>query len=145
MKALLLVASLFLAPLSHAQLQVSPVAIRILNGRNAHPVKLAETINTALPLTPYATPIERKADKGGSYSLLLQSDAQLRTVVTHFRTCRAVPKADRKQPPLAYPVEQIVAQGVVAENRCSNHTVAPQPGTLVLFVRPLHWWQRLSY
>lgn len=145
MKALLLAASFLLAPLGHAQLQVSSIRVRLVNGRNARPVGNAKTVNTVVPIELYATPIARRADKQGTYSLLIQSDAQLRTVVTNFRTCRAVPRADRKQPPMAYPVQQVVARGVVAENRCSSRTLAPTPGTLTLFVRPLHWWQRLSY
>ncbi len=134
---------------AHAQLQVSTLHIRVLNGRKGSPVKNASATMTVVPIGPYATPLERKTDAQGSFSMLVESDVkgdvQLRALVLRYPTCRYVPKADRKKPPMIYAVHDILTHGIVSDNRCSKRTVAPTPGELTLFVRPLHWWERLSY
>ena len=39
-------------------------------------------------------------------------------------------------------VAAILKTGVVSKNTCGKETVLPAPGDLILFVRPLHWWER---
>jgi hypothetical protein len=41
-----------------------------------------------------------------------------------------------------YPVSTIVESGLVTKNDCSNKTATAKPGELVIFVRPVHWWER---
>lgn len=130
---------------AQAPLQVATIHIRVLKGRNDRPVRRAGTSTSVLPLQPYATPIPRTTDRAGTFSLLVQTDAEVRVAVAKYAACRTVAKADRKKPLPAYSVEQILASGVVTENRCSQHTVAPTPGELILFVHPTHWWTRLHY
>ncbi len=135
----------FIGPQLQAQLQVSTIHIRVLRGSNAKPVRRATVSTTVIPIEPYATPILRSTDPSGEVSLLVQGDAGVRATVLHYPSCRHIPKAERKQPPRTYPVEQILTSGVVSENGCGRHTEAPTPGELILLVRPLHWWKRLSY
>ena len=40
-----------------------------------------------------------------------------------------------------YPVSTIVASGLVARNNCSRRTAAAKPGELVIFIRPITWWE----
>jgi hypothetical protein len=41
-----------------------------------------------------------------------------------------------------YPVSTIVASGFVARNDCSRRTATVRPGELVIFVRPVTWWEK---
>jgi hypothetical protein len=40
-----------------------------------------------------------------------------------------------------YPVSTIVASGLVAKNNCSRRTAIAKPGDLVIFIRPVTWWE----
>ena len=40
-----------------------------------------------------------------------------------------------------YPVSTIVASGLVAKNDCSRRTATANPGELVIFIRPVTWWE----
>lgn len=44
-----------------------------------------------------------------------------------------------------YPVSTIVASGLVAKNDCSTRTAAAKPGELVIFVRPVTWWEKFIW
>ena len=145
MKALLLCYGMLLCVATQAQLQVSSMTVRILSGRNGKPVKRANLILTQTPAQPYATPLDRKTDLSGRTSLLIQNGSDLHTVVLRYPTCRTVSKIDRKKLSAGYSTEQIMMQGMVSENHCSKRTVSPTPGELILFVRPQHWWERMSY
>lgn len=125
--------------------QVSAVHLRVLRGSSGKPLPKAQVVITVVPETTYVTPLERTTDARGTVSLLVGKDTELRAHVLQYPTCRHVAKADRKQPSPGYAVEQILSSGVVQDNGCNRHSIAPTPGELTLFVRPLHWWERLSY
>jgi hypothetical protein len=40
--------------------------------------------------------------------------------------------------------KQVVQQGRVTTNTCGKATASPKPGELILFVRPLSWWEELK-
>jgi hypothetical protein len=40
-----------------------------------------------------------------------------------------------------YPVSTIVTSGLVAKNNCSRRTAKAKPGELVIFIRPVTWWE----
>ncbi len=145
MKTLLMLCSLLLPVTMQAQVQVAPVRIRVLNGRNKKPVKLARLLMTETPVQPYNTPLEQTTDATGRSSVLVQNDIEIHTLVLRYPTCRHVSKADRKKQPAGYSSQQILMQGIVSENGCSKRTLSPTPGELILFVRPQHWWERTSY
>ena len=145
MKIFLLCCGLSLCTITQAQIQVSSVGLRILNGHNGKPVKRADLIVRQTPARPYETTLDRRTDAAGRASLLIQRDAEIHAIVLHYPTCRTVKKADRKKLSTGYAVGQILTQGMVSENDCSKRTLPPTPGELILFVRPLHWWERMSY
>ena len=148
MRAVLFPCCLLLASVASAmpaQIRVSPVRIRVLTGRTLKPLARVRTSTTVLPVQPYALPIERLTDRQGTLTLLIENGTEVSTSVMRAPACRARPKADRNKPQPAFPVDQIVAAGLVAGNSCSKRTVAPTPGELTLFVRQQHWWQRLRY
>jgi hypothetical protein len=39
---------------------------------------------------------------------------------------------------------QILQDGYVSPNTCGKATASPKPGQLILFVRPLTWWEKLK-
>ena len=40
--------------------------------------------------------------------------------------------------------KQLLQQGIVWPNSCGKATASPKPGELVIFVRPLTWWEKLK-
>lgn len=145
MKVLLLCCGLLLSVTTQAQIQVFSIRVLVLNARNGKAVTKTKLTMTETPLQPYATPLDLVTDPTGHASLLVQSDSDIHTLVQGHASCRAVAKADRRKPPAGYSTPQILAHGLVGENNCSKRTATPAPGELILFVRPQHWWERMSY
>lgn len=44
---------------------------------------------------------------------------------------------------MSFPTRQVLESGVVSENTCGKAKALPTPGEITIFVRPLHWWERL--
>jgi hypothetical protein len=42
-----------------------------------------------------------------------------------------------------FPTKQILTEGVVTPNACGKHTASPGPGQVIVFVRPLNFWEKL--
>ena len=40
--------------------------------------------------------------------------------------------------------EQLIKRGIVTPNSCGEATASPKPGEVIIFVRPLNWWERLK-
>jgi hypothetical protein len=43
-----------------------------------------------------------------------------------------------------FPTRQILAEGVVTPNACGKHVASPVPGQVIVFVRPLSFWEKLK-
>jgi len=43
-----------------------------------------------------------------------------------------------------FPTKQILAEGVVSPNACGKHSASPVPGQVIIFVRPLSFWEKLK-
>ncbi len=43
-----------------------------------------------------------------------------------------------------FSTEQVVRQGIVTANACGKATASPKPGEVIIFVRPLSWWEKLK-
>ncbi|HEY1528927.1 MAG TPA: hypothetical protein VGH51_22110 [Candidatus Angelobacter sp.] len=43
-----------------------------------------------------------------------------------------------------FPTKEILAEGVVSPNACGKHTASPVPGQVIVFVRPLSFWEKLK-
>ena len=43
-----------------------------------------------------------------------------------------------------FSTKQVLQQGVVTANTCSKVRASPEPGEVILFVRPLTWWEKLK-
>ncbi len=124
-----------------AQTKVKTVHIRVLNGRNGKPVKYADTATVVFPLSPYTTPVERKADKLGDLTLLAPTEGQLTLTVASHPGCQHIAKADRAQGPAKISLQNIFAAGAIEANGCKVRGTPPVAGELIVYVRPLHWWE----
>jgi len=40
--------------------------------------------------------------------------------------------------------KEVLQHGVVTANTCGKATASPKPGELIIFVRPLSWWEKLK-
>jgi hypothetical protein len=43
-----------------------------------------------------------------------------------------------------FSTEEILQHGVATANTCGKATASPKPGEVILFVRPLTWWEKLK-
>ena len=124
--------------------QTAAVQIRVLNGHNGKPIAHEGVGVRFEPLVPHGIENQPSTDPNGTLMVNAPIHARMNATVNYYPTCRHVPKADRTKGPITFPVEQVVTKGVVEKNNCSHLTAPPTPGELTLFVRPLHWWERLS-
>lgn len=43
-----------------------------------------------------------------------------------------------------FPTKNVLEQGAVTANTCGRATALPTPGEIVIFVRPLSWWEKMK-
>lgn len=43
-----------------------------------------------------------------------------------------------------FPTKEILTEGVVTPNACGKHTARREPGGVIVFVRPLSFWEKLK-
>ena len=43
-----------------------------------------------------------------------------------------------------FPTKEILTEGVVTPNACGKHSASPVPGQVIIFVRPLSFWEKLK-
>jgi hypothetical protein len=43
-----------------------------------------------------------------------------------------------------FPTKEILTEGVVTPNACGKHTAQREPGGVIVFVRPLSFWEKLK-
>ena len=44
----------------------------------------------------------------------------------------------------AFPTEEIVQSGIVTANACGKAKASREPGEVILFVRPLNFWEKMK-
>lgn len=146
------------------------IRIKVLNGRNGRPVT-NECVNVWLgdlsvgsgrsPAAELLIPTDkdglatlrltRGAAHGVSYrrTTACNGGGQVDPTVGYAATigvsgdyyvaCQAHPP---DSPMLPFSVEKILESGDVSANFCGKIEASPKPGELILFVRPMHWWER---
>jgi hypothetical protein len=58
----------------------------------------------------------------------------------YYFDCRPFQK---NAPRSTYLVKEVQQSGILTNNTCGKFKTEPEPGEITLFVRPLHWWERL--
>lgn len=43
-----------------------------------------------------------------------------------------------------FPMKEVLQHGIATANTCGKATASPEPGEVILFVRPLSWWEKLK-
>ena len=140
---LLFLPVLAMLPAARAQTTVDRIAVRIVNGRSGKPVKGVRAVLDVYPKAKYETPVDFSTDRQGQFSLLVQHACEISTSVPGYLACERRSGTDRKLPPTAFPVAQILSAGLLSPDSCGRPKQAPQPGSLILYVRPKSWWRRL--
>src|SRR5580692_1594700 len=127
------------------------VKIRVVDGRNGRPVygeinaDFFESDERGVAIGQrhnwrWLTP---RTDEDGLIHLRLEpTDKYLTVTPADAVDCRL---QKGELPPVYFPLSslgEIIQSGIALENHCGKTRVAPRPGELVLFVRPLHWWEK---
>ena len=139
---LLLVLALAMLPAALAQTTVDRIQVKILNGRSGKPVKGVRAVVDVYPKAKYETPVDFSTDRQGFFSLLVQHAGEVSTSVPGYLAGERRSGADRKLPPTAFPVSQILSTGVLSPDNCGRPKQVPKPDSLILYVRPRSWWRR---
>ena len=140
--------------------------IKVLNGRNGHPVaKSCVYVQVWRNLREFSAE-EVATDDKGVVHVRLSNDASVSpgrktsacfggatvdTALRYGNSVDIIPNRDKAadcRPPTnkwgvrgySYPVELIVRRGIVLANTCGKAAATPTPGEVILFVKPVHWW-----
>jgi hypothetical protein len=112
------------------------VRIRVLDGRTGRPVAgehLQIWMNEARGAARDVV-----TGKDGIALLEAPSGATIIVATDLYFDCRPFKKGDARP---SYSVGEIVSAGVTAANTCGNADPEARVGELLLFVRPIHWWE----
>ena len=143
------------------------VTIKLVNGRNGHPmsnshvnvwVGTKRTKAMTIPTDKDGIAQLRLTDNDGEVNLHMREkyvgdDVVIDPIVKYDENFRvSVPFV------ICYPhvrdyswlagtnisTKQLLQQGIVWPNSCGKATASPKPGQLTIFVRPLTWWEKLK-
>lgn len=116
--------------------------LQVLNGRTGKPVVHARVTVWAsddIPKHPAKKLVKAETD-GEGYISLPDAGPVPQHVIVDIETFRPCSRTDTN----SFTVQKIAATGLVSENACKPRiSLYPQAGTLVFFVRPETWLERL--
>lgn len=162
MRFLLLLVLTTSATTVHAQM----VTIKLVNGRNGYPIsnshvnvwvgtksKEAIVIPTdkdgfaRLRLTDNDAEVDlhMREHTGDNVALnpIVKFDETLRVNIP-FVICYPHVRDYSWLSTTSIPTRQLLQQGIVWPNTCGKATASPEPGELIIFVRPLNWREKLK-
>ncbi len=160
-------AAILLAGPLEPGLRAQTVSIRLINGKNGHPMAHA-CVNVWVGKGQKAA-MAIPTDKQGIARLRL-TDKEAEVNTQHrWKTCGyfgvvdpVVKYADTIRVNAGYvaclphvpdyswlahmtfSTEKVLQSGLVTANACGKAKAVPRPGEIVLFVRPLTWWEKLK-
>jgi hypothetical protein len=44
----------------------------------------------------------------------------------------------------SFSTQEVIQRGIVTPNSCGKAAASPKPGEVIMFVRPLNWWEKLK-
>lgn len=82
----------------------------------------------------------------GALNPVLKYDETLTTYSTGYHPSCAFPEdmPRARWKGLDFPTRDVLAHGVVSANTCGKATASPQPGEVILFVRPRNFWEKVQ-
>jgi len=117
------------------------IHLRILNGRNGHPIsndRVLVWVDTRKESTLFYPEQVSTFDSDGQGELYVGAAKTIQIGSMDYFDCRPYRK-DAPRP--AYSVAEILSSGVATANRCGRLRVEARPGEIVFFVRPFTWWE----
>lgn len=117
-----------------------PIIIRVVDGRNGHPItdeKLQLWFNSQS-----GSAMSIATDEQGVAKVDASAGAALLVSANLYGDCRYSKQTGPERP--TYPVSDIVRSGVLGANTCGKLKLSPTPGELIFFVRPEHWWEGMK-
>lgn len=140
------------------------VTILLLNGKNGRPMKRTLLNITVFPRMPKHNPpgpawagwqgaraLYPKTDRNGEATIHAPRNGAVEAFAGGYDVgCRPpfpnseYPKYPRPGDVALYPVARILSRGTVSENSCGKGHAVPVPGRLVIFARPMTFWERMG-
>ena len=149
-----------------AALRAQDIRIKVLDGRNGHPVTNGWCVNVwvgkergpmlLIPINKDGIALLHLTDKDSEVSVQNHGSAcggmgLIDPVVKYADTIRIIPDNGmlcQAHPPdspwLSFSVKKVLQSGDSTTNVCGKIEANPKPGELVFFVRPLTWWERMK-
>jgi len=120
------------------------ITFRVLDGRNGHPVKNA-TVDVWLGTAARGVPLQIKTNADGTAQLRMKADYKsFVTAGEWVGDCRGGNSPGKSYIDASvYRFADVVEHGTATQNTCGKATAQPKPGEFILFVRPLHWWEKM--
>lgn len=118
------------------------IKIKVFDGRNGKPRKNT-TVNIWYGAKIVPPPTQVATENNGNAFLNVPGSTE-RILITGqwVADCRAVKRRNYIEEN-AYRVQDILKTGVVAQNLCGKLQAQSTPGTLLFYVRPFHWWEKM--
>ena len=124
------------------------IRVRVLDGHTGKPYAHTGIVvwdDTRLaPGHPATTLFAQPTDDQG-VSIVQASPHAMISVHVSAEVGSCFPRMPDKQGPYTTSVTDILRTGVISPNICGKPHVQPRPGELIVFQRPLHWYERLAY
>lgn len=143
------------------------IDVKLIDGRNGHPI--ANTCANVWVGDERKYPLAIPTDKNGAARFqLTEDDAEVNTKDSwkdcgEFGVINPVVKykdiikinvgyvvCERHGTDYSWlevkniPTKELVQKGIVTANTCGKPTASPTPGELIIFVRPLNFWEKLK-
>jgi hypothetical protein len=120
------------------------ITIKLINGRNGRPMKNV-VIDVWFGERASGAPLQVKTRQDGTVVVTIPGNEKSVVAAGEWvADCRGGNKPGNGFiDSNVYSVTQVSHTGIVAQNSCGTATQQPIPGTLALFVRPTHWWEKM--
>jgi hypothetical protein len=82
----------------------------------------------------------------GAINPVLKYDDTLTTYTTGANPSCAFPESmpNGRYKEMDFPSKEVLQRGVVSANTCGKAAASPQPGVVILFVRPRNFWEKVQ-
>jgi hypothetical protein len=157
--------------LSGTAIRAQTIEVKLVNGQSGRPMAdkcmYVAVVNRSNPNS--GSSLSTQTDKGGAVTLHLTDEGGKISNVSQKLVCGVLgvinPVAkygdtiyvragyvlcQLRKPDyswlamLDFSTKQVVQQGIATPNTCGKATASPKPGELIIFVRPLTWWEKLK-
>jgi len=133
--SMLLAAILLIVPC--LLLQADTIYVRVVDGRNGQ--KIAKARVQVWIIGMKGMPLILKPGTEGTAELEAPVGSRINVRPDAHLDCRPRERIGLTE----YAVEEIKRLGITTEDTCGKLGSKANPGELLLFVQPLHWWEKL--